>query len=873
MRGLFVGLLGSLVFCAPSVSAGLKKPFRFCQLGDIQIGFGLDGWQNDTYRMGLAAQQVNAEDFDFCIAVGDLTNDRYDYEVQAFQNTFPQFKKPVHLLPGNHDISNVATLKQFTLDYNVSDHSSFSHHGYRFILLDSITLMSNLTEFESYTTAEWAWFETQLEAASHANEEIIVAHHHLPFEFTEDEADSYWTFPNRVRGKYLDLIKKYNVHHILVGHRHETKNIYASDKSFTIYVVAGTARFFDDNGFGINYFDVNGDDSAKDVAQEYVHLKGVTHMKRKRKANITDIYMATDVGYDEADQDRWARFTNRMYRGGLNSFAFSGYDPSKLYPSELTHIAVDSINEIQTAAKQLLDKLTPQDATFENVVLSMAEIDNDIKIKVQFLAFFQAVSPSWSYVKNRRSLWKEEEHLEGLGAERIQALPLHPLDGIRGVPLKKTYVNAALSSGVRSETRKEVFLQSQRIFPENIELFKEIVILRDERARLLGFKSYAHQQARSKLLKSPQDVKTMLDELSMHLLPIAQKELEALQRTKDPSVSPFYLWDFDYHHDKMLRDNYQVDHDLIAEYFPAKATIQRMLTVFETIFSLKIESLKCIRGDHVWHPEVKVFSVVDRDSSAFLGFLYLDIYPRDGKFNHAANFNIFPCTPWTGILEAAYLKSGRMGLAANLPRAPKVDNGIPLGHLVSPALDVSRNTSRIMWSGRWYPRNEGHVTAVGFDGGLCSMICIGSGQILQTFCYGTDLLHSYRTQLIPVHVVGPQMLKVTLRPFQPVSGDQQVTIELQVPQRAVDPILLNPAGRASIAWLIWPVPVTLKTRAPGSRCPPSAAAEPSEAGLTGWLGKRMPAAECWPRQSPSPGTWRGLSKKRRFWTTENSPEP
>ncbi|RHZ51502.1 hypothetical protein CDV55_103765 [Aspergillus turcosus] len=399
-------------------------------------------------------------------------------------------------------------------------------------------------------------------------------------------------------------------------------------------------------------------------------------------------------------------------------------------PWQLTHSAVDSIKEIQTATKQLLDKVMPRDATFENVVLSMAKIDNDIKRTVQFLAFFQAVSPSLelrqessvavsmvdtaylelfqdenlfalvdavhkncdesqmgiedrkfltklhsTFVDNglglkgenkKRSqeiskrlvelrvaftenlssdpgyVWKEEEDLEGLGAERIQALPLYPSNGQRGVPLKKAYVNAVLSSCVRSETRKEVFLRSQRIFPENTEVFKEIVILRDERARLLGFKSYAHQQARSKLLKSPQDVKTMLDELSRHLLPIAKMELEALQRAKDPSGSPFYLWDFDYHHDKMLRDDHQVDHDLIAEYFPAKVTIQRMLSVFETIFSLMIENLNCIQGEHIWHPEVKVFSVLDRDSSTFLGFLYLDIYPRDGKFNHAANFNIFP---------------------------------------------------------------------------------------------------------------------------------------------------------------------------------------------------------------------------------------
>jgi metallopeptidase MepB len=381
----------------------------------------------------------------------------------------------------------------------------------------------------------------------------------------------------------------------------------------------------------------------------------------------------------------------------------------RVSPSQLTHSAEDLIKEIRTAIKQLLDTPTPRDAAFENVVLSVAKIDNDIKSKVQFLAFFQAVSPSlelrqessvavsmvdtaylelfqdeklfalvdsvhrkcdWSQmeIEDRKFLtklhstfidnglglkgenkkrsheiskrlvelriaftenlssdpgyaWKEEEDLEGLGAERIQALHLDPSNGQRGVPLKKTYMNAVLSSCVRSETRKEVFLQGQRIFPENIGVFKEIVILRDERARLLGFKSYGHQQARSKLMKSPQDVKTMLDELSMHLLPIARTELEALQRAKDPSGSPFYLWDFDYHHDKMLRDNHQVDHGLIAEYFPAKVTIRRMLSVFETIFGLKIENLKSIRGDHIWHPSV--FSIEIR--LPFLAF-YIWIY-------------------------------------------------------------------------------------------------------------------------------------------------------------------------------------------------------------------------------------------------------
>ena len=220
------------------------------------------------------------------------TKSRFDYEIEAFQNTFPEFKTKVHLLPGNHDISDVATLKQFTADYNVSDHTAFSNNGYRFILLNSITLISNLTEFASYTSAEWKWFEKELEHAAKKGEEIVVAHHHLPFEIYEDEPDSYWNFPQRARVPYLELIRKYGVHHILVGHRHETFNRQPTDNAFTIYVLAGTARFFDNNGFGINYFDVATDESATGVTQTYNLLQGVTHMKRSygQPTGCPDIY-------------------------------------------------------------------------------------------------------------------------------------------------------------------------------------------------------------------------------------------------------------------------------------------------------------------------------------------------------------------------------------------------------------------------------------------------------------------------------------------------------------------------------------------------------------------------------------------------------
>ncbi|KAJ5588517.1 hypothetical protein N7537_011195 [Penicillium hordei] len=243
-------------------------------------------------------------------------------------------------------------------------------------------------------------------------------------------------------------------------------------------------------------------------------------------------------------------------------------------------------------------------------------------------------------------MWKERE-LEGIVTETLQALPIHPSTNQKGIKLKKPNITMVLTRCHIAETRKEVFLRSQNIFPDNLEIFNEAVILRDESARLLGFSSYAAQKSRHKMITSPHNVDQLLDELYNHLQPLAQKELEMLQQLKggdrenaDHSSSPLYLWDFDYYHDRLLQEKYNTNHELIAEYFPAEVTVQRMLKAFETIFSLSITPIEVTKAQ-VWHSNVRVFSVRDEEL-AFLGFLYLDIYPREGKYNHAANFNIYP---------------------------------------------------------------------------------------------------------------------------------------------------------------------------------------------------------------------------------------
>jgi metallopeptidase MepB len=104
----------------------------------------------------------------------------------------------------------------------------------------------------------------------------------------------------------------------------------------------------------------------------------------------------------------------------------------------------------------------------------------------------------------------------------------------------------------------------------------------------------------------------------------------------------------------MLEKDYSFDQQLIAEWFPLQNTINGMLKIFEELFGLEFvevtgEDRASIAStgqgnDIVWHEDVQIFSVWNDESegSGFVGYLYLDLFPREGKYGHAANFNLQP---------------------------------------------------------------------------------------------------------------------------------------------------------------------------------------------------------------------------------------
>lgn len=129
---------------------------------------------------------------------------------------------------------------------------------------------------------------------------------------------------------------------------------------------------------------------------------------------------------------------------------------------------------------------------------------------------------------------------------------------------------------------------------QNVPLFKEAIILRDEAARLLGYPDHASFRIEDKMAKTPKTVNDFLDDLRVQLAPGGVKEIEHLKEIKKEDLQSrgleatndgnYYLWDTRFYNRMMVEKEFSIDEQKIADYFPLQSTIEGMLNIFEELF-------------------------------------------------------------------------------------------------------------------------------------------------------------------------------------------------------------------------------------------------------------------------------------------------
>lgn len=164
---------------------------------------------------------------------------------------------------------------------------------------------------------------------------------------------------------------------------------------------------------------------------------------------------------------------------------------------------------------------------------------------------------------------------------------------------------------------------------DNTQIMNDIVSLRQEKAQLLGFESYAHLSLATKMAEQPKDVLEFLDQLAERSLPMAKKDYAALCEFahQQGHVGDLESWDTAYYSEKLREKRYQFSQEEVKPYFPVNRVLTGMFTVVEKLYGLEITEIK---GVDTWHKDVQFFSITD-EAGVLRGGFFTDLFARPHK--------------------------------------------------------------------------------------------------------------------------------------------------------------------------------------------------------------------------------------------------
>ncbi|TMH34460.1 MAG: M3 family metallopeptidase, partial [Betaproteobacteria bacterium] len=163
---------------------------------------------------------------------------------------------------------------------------------------------------------------------------------------------------------------------------------------------------------------------------------------------------------------------------------------------------------------------------------------------------------------------------------------------------------------------------------DNTSIIVRELRLRKEKARLLGYKSFAEFSLVPKMAESPEAALDFLNDLAARALPHARRdhaELEEFART-ELGIQELQAWDIAFASEKLRAKRYAFSDQEVKRYFPEPKVLEGMFQLVKALYGIRILP----DAAETWHPEVRFFRITDSDGSV-IGQFYLDLYSRETK--------------------------------------------------------------------------------------------------------------------------------------------------------------------------------------------------------------------------------------------------
>ena len=177
----------------------------------------------------------------------------------------------------------------------------------------------------------------------------------------------------------------------------------------------------------------------------------------------------------------------------------------------------------------------------------------------------------------------------------------------------------------------------------NLKLLAEIETLRKDYAGLLGKASFAEFRLSRRMARTPERAQAFLADVKSAVEGRETRELDELRAAKAAHLKlpldavRLERWDSSFYTERVRRERFQVDQEAFRPYLPPEPSLQFALRVVERVMGVRYER---VAGIAPWHPEAQAYAVRDAASGKPLATLYIDLYPREGKYNHAAVWSI-----------------------------------------------------------------------------------------------------------------------------------------------------------------------------------------------------------------------------------------
>ncbi|XP_052186579.1 probable thimet oligopeptidase isoform X1 [Diospyros lotus] len=240
------------------------------------------------------------------------------------------------------------------------------------------------------------------------------------------------------------------------------------------------------------------------------------------------------------------------------------------------------------------------------------------------------------YIRNlnddNASLLFNETELAGLPPEFLKSLDKAE-NGKFKVSLRGHHVSPVLEFCKVGLTRRRVAVAYGRRCEGNLSILESLVELRHKFARLLGYTNYADYAIGNRMASSSTKVFEFLEDLSASLSDLATRELNVLKdyKKKEEGDSPFGIEDLLYYVKRIEEQQLNLHFGDLKQYLPVSLVISGILKICQDLFGLRFDE---IVDAEVWHSDVHLYSVHDLSSGELLGYFYLDMFSREGKYGH-----------------------------------------------------------------------------------------------------------------------------------------------------------------------------------------------------------------------------------------------